>query len=343
MSAGPGDRLRVLQFSASPGWGGAEKVFVDLSNALATSCDVTALVVPGTEYVHRFSDDVEVLEADRAGSRRNPLMIAEVARAIRRVEPDVVHSHAAKAAEMVHWARFLAAAPHVATKHNPRKGRIFERVPEVVCVSESVASSLRRTEGTTIIYNGIPVAPVPERTGKPAVFTIVAVGRLHGHKGFDLLVRDAAKLDFPFHLLIAGDGPEREALEALIGRLGLGDRVELLGHRDDVPELLARAHVQVVSSRTEGFGLVVAEGVHYADVVVSTPVGIAPEVLPAALVIDDMRIADKLAEVHAGWEGARSLFDRVREEWADALRIDVTAERHLALYRELVGGRSEAG
>ena len=309
---------------------------MDLSNALARSCDVTALVVPGTEYLHRFSADVAIVETARAGSRRNPLMIAAVARAIRKVGPDVVHSHAAKAAEMVWWARFTAPAPHVATKHNTRKGRIFERVPEVVCVSESVRATLRRSEGTTVIYNGIPVAPVSGSPEKPAVFTIVAVGRLHEHKGFDLLLRDAAKLDFPFRLLIAGDGPERGALEALIRRLELGGRVELLGHRDDVPELLARAHVQVVSSRTEGFGLVVAEGVHYADVVVSTPVGIAPEVLPPALLIDDMRIAGKLAEVHAGYEGARSLFDRVRAEWADALRIEVTAERHLQLYRELL-------
>ncbi len=117
--------------------------------------------------------------------------------------------------------------------------------------------------------------------------------------------------------------------------------MELLGHRDDVPELLARAHVQVVSSRTEGFGLVVAEGVHYADVLVSTPVGIAPEVLPPALLIDDLRIADKLAEVHAGWDGARSLFDEVRTGWADQLRIGVTAERHRELYRRLLEARGD--
>lgn len=332
----PGDRLRVLQFSASPGWGGAEKVFVDLSNALTESCDVTALVVPGTRYLDRFSPEVEIVETGRAGSRRNPLMIADVARAIRRVGPDLVHSHAAKAAELVHRGRLLESAPHVATKHNTRKGRIFERVPAVVCVSESVRATLHRTEGATVIYNGTPVAALPERPEKPVVFTIVAVGRLHEHKGFDLLVRDAAKLDFPFRLLIAGDGPERGALETLIAGLGLGARVELLGHRDDVPELLARAHVQVVSSRTEGFGLVVAEGVHYADVLVSTPVGIAPEVLPPTLLIDDLRIAEKLAEVHAGWDGARSLFEAVRAEWAEQLRIEVTAERHRELYRELV-------
>lgn len=337
------DRLRVLQFSASPGWGGAEKVFVDLSNALADWCDVIALVVPGTRYLDRFSPDVEIIEAARSGSRRNPFMVAEVARVIRGVGPDVVHSHAARAAELVHWARLLESAPHVATKHNTRKGRIFERVPAVVCVSESVRGTLRRTDGTTVIYNGIPVVPVPGRPEKPAVFTIVAVGRLHEHKGFDLLVRDAAKLDFPFRLLIAGDGPERGPLEALIADLGLGDRVELLGHRDDVPELLARAHVQVVSSRTEGFGLVVAEGVHYSDVLISTPVGIAPEVLPPALLIDDLRIADKLAEVHAGWDGARSVFEAVRGEWAERLRIEVTAERHRDLYRRLLEDGDGAG
>ncbi len=87
---------------------------------------------------------------------------------------------------------------------------------------------------------------------------ILALGRLHGHKGFDVLIRALAHLPGAI-LLIAGDGPEGPALTRLAGELGLADRVFLLGWRDDAGALLKACDVFVCSSRSEPLGNVVLE------------------------------------------------------------------------------------
>ena len=78
-------------------------------------------------------------------------------------------------------------------------------------------------------------------------------------------------------VLIAGEGPERPALGAQIARLGLGDRVFLLGHRDDVPEVLADMDVFALSSDYEGMCLAVAEALAVGTPVVATWVGGVPQ------------------------------------------------------------------
>lgn len=326
--------MRVLQIMASPGWGGLEKVFTDLANRLASSCDVIVMTPEGAEVLERLSGDIRSSTLPR-GSRRNPITIWTLAGEIRNLRPDVVHSHAAKAAEMVHWATRWMRIPHVATKHNTRRSAIFGRVDRVVAVSRAVAETVDNPRGARVIYDGIEVGPRPPRD-LPDVFTIVAVGRLHTAKGFDLLIRQAADLTFPFRLRIAGEGPERPALEALIGELGLGDRVELVGHREDVPELLAGAHVQVVSSRTEGFSLALAEGLHYANALLSTAVGIAPEVLPGDMIVRPGTIARGLASVRSSYDEAVARLDDVRRRHGDRFRLSETARSYIELYRELV-------
>jgi glycosyltransferase involved in cell wall biosynthesis len=77
-------------------------------------------------------------------------------------------------------------------------------------------------------------------------------------KGFDVLIRAAALLP-DVHVVIAGEGPERHALQALIMDLGLQDRVTLLGWRMDTGALLKTADLFVSSSRHEPLGNMVLE------------------------------------------------------------------------------------
>jgi glycosyltransferase involved in cell wall biosynthesis len=73
--------------------------------------------------------------------------------------------------------------------------------------------------------------------------------------------------------VIVGEGPDRPALEAEIERLGIGDRVRLLGERRDVPELLGAADVFVLSSRSEGLPVSVLEAMVAGLPVVASRVG----------------------------------------------------------------------
>jgi glycosyltransferase involved in cell wall biosynthesis len=106
--------------------------------------------------------------------------------------------------------------------------------------------------------------PVPEPVESPPVLhrspagrrTIVGMGRLERQKGFDLLIRAYAAVAPArpdWDLTILGEGTEREALEALVVRLGLSGRVTLPGREPDAASALRRSDLFVLSSRYEGF------------------------------------------------------------------------------------------
>jgi len=87
---------------------------------------------------------------------------------------------------------------------------------------------------------------------------LLGLGRLHKNKGFDILIRALPRLP-GVHALIAGEGPERAALEALARAEGVADRLRLPGWRDEAGALLAMADIFVSSSRHEPLGNMVIE------------------------------------------------------------------------------------
>lgn len=103
----------------------------------------------------------------------------------------------------------------------------------------------------------------------PGAVPLLAMGRLHPNKDFATLLRALALLPPETHLALAGEGPDRAALEALARDLGLGARVAFLGWRQDVGALLAASRMLVVPSRIEPLGNVVLEGFSAARPVVA--------------------------------------------------------------------------
>jgi glycosyltransferase involved in cell wall biosynthesis len=87
---------------------------------------------------------------------------------------------------------------------------------------------------------------------------VLALGRLHRNKGFDVLVRALPALP-AVHAVIAGEGPERAALLELALHAGVSDRLHLPGWRTDTAALLAAADLLVCPSRHEPLGNVVIE------------------------------------------------------------------------------------
>lgn len=89
--------------------------------------------------------------------------------------------------------------------------------------------------------------------------TVLALGRLHPNKAFDVLIGAMALLPPDVRLVLAGEGPERARLDALAGRLGLSGRVDMPGWRPDTASLLRAADVLAVPSRHEPLGNTVLE------------------------------------------------------------------------------------
>ena len=119
--------------------------------------------------------------------------------------------------------------------------------------------------------------------GAPVIGTACT---LRPEKALDVLIRAAAALlqDFPdLRVLIAGDGPDRARVEALIAELGLGDVVTLLGGRGDIPDFLRALDVAVCSSDWEGSPLSVMEYMEAELPVVATRVGGIPDMIESGV------------------------------------------------------------
>jgi glycosyltransferase involved in cell wall biosynthesis len=150
----------------------------------------------------------------------------------------------------------------------------------IVANSEAAARQLRE-EGVpsarvTVVPNGIDLSAYPHRTDRSSLRRVLMVAGLRRIKGLDVLVAAAAKIlarvpDARF--VIAGEGPERESALLQVRHLGIENSFEFLGHRDDVPALLAEADLFVLPSRSEAFPNAVIEAMAAGLPVVATHVG----------------------------------------------------------------------
>ena len=127
----------------------------------------------------------------------------------------------------------------------------------------------------TDLAGAVPVRPDCVPQGRPF---ILALGRLHRNKAFDVLIR-AMKALPGVHLVIAGEGPEREALESLSRDEGVSDRVHMPGWVQDSGAWLKACDLLVCPSRIEPLGNVVIEALSAGRPVVASAIQGPQEVL----------------------------------------------------------------
>lgn len=234
--------------------------------------------------------------------------------------PHLVHAHGSKAALVARLGgrRRLAGAgaagaPVIYTVHggaapnNPLwshmlnlvERRLAPRTAAYLSVSRALARTVEMAWGLSpgrvqplplaidpAPFLSLPAAPAARSAlgldpGRPAVGM---VGRLGHEKGPDLFVRMAARVARAMpgcQFVLAGEGPARETVTSLAVALGLENHLFLLGHRDDVPLVLAALDVYVQPSRSEGLGLALLEALAAGRATVASNVGGLPEVLGA--------------------------------------------------------------
>ena len=174
---------------------------------------------------------------------------------------------------------------------------------------------------------------------------VVAVGRLHPQKGYDVLLDAAARwagdarLPAPPLVAIAGDGPLAEELGRSIEQRRLP--VVLLGRRDDAADLLRAADVCVLPSRWEARSLTAQEALRAGTPLVASRAGGLPELLGDAADLVPVGDAGALAEavVHVLTDPghARALTEAGRQRAAGWPDEAATARMLVAVYRELLG------
>ena len=290
-------RRRVLFIINSLAGGGAERVMATLLNS-------------SKQWLKRHEIALAVLDADpRAFALPNWLtifqldcgggLIASISglnHIVRDYRPDVTISFLTRAnlangAVMMKrgkpWiisertstpAHLGSRAKQLATKLMMRA--IYPRAARVIAVSSGVAKKLQQGFGvpesrTEVLPNPVDLNALHASARELDELEIdepyiVAVGRLVSVKNYRMLIEAFAQAELPCRLVIAGDGPERNALNALAEQLGVADRVIMPGWLPNPYPVLARANVFALSSNVEGFPNALVEALALGVPVVAT-------------------------------------------------------------------------
>jgi len=279
--------MRILCLIPNMGTGGAERVMSYLVAHFADRNEVTLMTWerPGEASFYALPPSVRRIQANRLGGRgltwlarvaSRPLAIR---REIRRIQPNIVISFMDMMNVTTIVACFGIGVPVIVSERNDPsanldatrrflRNRFYSFASLIVVPTGSVAKNLPLSlrSRIRIVANPIPAAAVaatPDQPGPGRRFRIVAVGRLVLQKGHRTLIEAFGHIALRhpnWDLVIAGDGPERKALEEEIGRLGLDGRVRLPGVTTDIAALLASAHLMAFPSYYEGFPNALAEG-----------------------------------------------------------------------------------
>lgn len=335
---------------------------------LAVQGDPSEQVVGATTLIRR------PIWADfRSGDDRRPITWLPFVRELKsRIRPDIYHVHLCEPSPILHvLTRATATAPTVLTLHNDKLpvlgqtdpdslfGRLLDMSTVVIAVSSAAADSLvhRRPDvagRVVVIPNGIVVGSAP--TPVPSGPELLAAGRIVPQKGFDTLIRamPAVVTEIPdVRLTVAGEGVDREMLMTMATSLGVGAHVRFLGHvtREEIHDLMAATRVVVMPSRHEGMPLVALEAAERGRCVVGTDVGGINEVVvdeATGLLVDGEAVEDDpalLARAIVRSLAEPGLAERLgsaaRERAAERFSIDVCADAHRVVYRQ-VGARTPA-
>ncbi|MHC8508518.1 MAG: glycosyltransferase [Rhodospirillales bacterium] len=279
-------QLRVMHIMAGAEYGGAEVFFVRLVTALGRAgLDQRAVIRTHARRAEALAQGGAAPEQLRFGGAfdfKTPRRLQAVAD---EYAPHIVMTWMNRASSMApkgDWVTIGRQGGYYDLKYYKKCGHMIGNTQDIV---DAMTAKGWPAERAHYVPNFVS-ADAPKPAPREKMFTpkgaplVVALGRLHTNKAFDVLVRALAKLP-NVYLWLAGEGPERAALERLAEETGVKPRVRFLGWREDADALLAAADIFVCPSRHEPLGNVVLEA--WAQ---STPVIAADATGPAALIED---------------------------------------------------------
>ncbi|MGH7173681.1 MAG: glycosyltransferase [Gemmataceae bacterium] len=291
-------RLRIVHVTPGLDMGGLEKLLVEFARHADRRRFALRFVSLGRRGI--LADDIEACGWPVAAMEQpdglHPSLVLRLARRFRHWQADVIHTHDDRAHLYGTFAGRLARVPQILHSRHGRSPHLSRRqkllvnaasrlIDHFVCVSEDIARLAIqhgvRADRVRSIRNGIDVRRFAYRGPQPNGPSVL-VARLSPEKDIDTLLRAVALVvrhDAAFRLEIAGDGPCMPSLRQTSSALGLDERVRFLGSVRDVPALLARAGLFVLSSLTEGISLTLLEAMASGLPIVATRVGGNPEVV----------------------------------------------------------------
>lgn len=367
----PADTMTHLLIVSQPLSGGTCRHILDLLALVDAKHLQVDVVCPTESELWRALERAPAVRLHPFTTHRYPAAsdLTSFVRLLRLVgDADVVHAHSSKAGLLARLATAVTgnSASCVFTPHGwsfwGLRGRpaglcaAFERLAARWCHAIIAVSAherdagLRRRIGRPSQYRLVPNGIDLERftvAHRPVEGRIVMVGRLARQKRPDLAIRALALLRprLPHaHLQLVGDGPLRRQVEHLVHELNLSPAIQLLGPRNDIPELLNSAHCLLLTSDYEASPLSVLEAMSAGVPVVTSRFGGVAELVDdgrTGIVVDPdpASIAGALYQLLSDAHLARALGNAAHAEaHLRFSRVRMAAET-IAVYGEVLARR----
>lgn len=318
---------------------GTEKVCIDLCNEMVKEHQVYLL---SQEEIRPYlNDEVQLIEFDFEKNRYNPLFLYQTAKLLEKLSPDIIHCHNTKEIEIMKYAQLflIKKIPIVGTRHNPILKKKFAYADLGIAVSEETLN-YTNAKKNILITNGVKYNP-PKDLEFPDVFNILAVGRLAKVKGFDVLIKALAQVNFDFKMRIIGDGELKQELQQLIINLDLERKVELVGFVNNVNDYLYSSDLQVISSFEEGLSIALIEGIFYGKAVLASDIASHKVLLGKRSVFDISKsnnvqlLAQKLNEIYANYQEFLDSFADLKARKQE-FSIEKMTSSYLEAYQTLI-------
>lgn len=361
---------RILYYTDTTGFGGAEQCLLNLMEGLDRDAWEPVLLhhdEPGVGPLASGAERIGIrtlLAPPLSRRRYDPTDVFRVAKLLPAARADIFHAHliwplacrSGLLAALATRIPVVLGTVHLFVEmkfswHNLLRQRLLSHsIDRTIVVSHALGKRLRevfglRADKVQVIHNGIPISRFEHTAVHSASSSgrarVLCLARLDPQKGIPFLLQAAAQVPNA-QFSIVGDGPDRAKLEAQARTLGVGESVQFLGHRKDVPELLAQTDLFVLPSLWEGLPLSILEAMAAGKPVIATAVGGTPEAITdgqtGVLVppSDARALANAIRTVLADGELARRLAERGREHVRREFSVEAMVRRNTELYRTLL-------
>ena len=302
--------LHILHSESATGWGGQEIRIFQESQLLLERGHRVSLVCQPTSYLCKKSLAISSPNFNcyplLMKSTANPFSIVSIFKILKKTKADIIHTHSSIDSWLVGSVAKLSQIPVIRSRHISipinnmfPNNLLYSRIPRKIITSgEAISEVVKSVPGVNpgnvksvsagvdfrrfdFKINGIKIR---EELGvNPGQPLIGKIGVIRGWKGYNYLLEAAPIILKKFadaRFVFVGNGPGFEQTKSIAKSLGLEQKLTFLGHRDDIPEIMAGLDIQVLASFAgEGTPQVIPQAFAMKTPLVATRVGSIPEML----------------------------------------------------------------
>jgi len=348
--------MKILHVITSLEIGGAQRLLSDLLPLQRKQVDVILLVYK--RVANDFTKKVEnagvpIISLDELNFY-NPGIIFRLRKIFKGF--DIVHVHLFPS---LYWASLAAKGTKtklIYTEHstsNSRRGKwyfrpiekfIYKSYSKIISISLQSQKSLTdwlqsNDERFVVINNGVNTKAFSFVKRPVIPKSLIMVSRFVSSKDQETVIRAMKQIDIDAVLRFVGDGENRVNCENLAKALGVADRIQFLGSRSDIAELIAESYIGIQSSNWEGFGLTAVEMMACGKPVLASNVDGLKQIVEGAGVVFSKGNTSELAESVNYLLNEKAYYTKIAEQCfarAKEYDIKIMVDNYLKVYTEII-------